>query len=634
MDLVSVTTSPSPSSASSNQNGRPSSPKKLYSFLSVAWGFVSDVDIESERYRGLGSARFTLGTLVRLASLRSYKGRLSYLPPGGAISAPDVPSQTPHRPLSRSITEGLEGYCRMPIHRTCSDMGLSEQRSLQKGDREREREERNRERQRRRGRGRGRGGGVVRASSLAEDREREMEAEERMKGISGSSAESNGRLEANEEEEEEDDSTRNMTEEEYDVDEGKEVEEMEATSGSSVESSEKQESDTNEKIFANEYAEEKRWNGMDGERDLREDYSADDRREEEESYSNPDQRKVLRKNSAPSSQIATAFFSRPIGADSEQEVETPAYEREDEELNGTYFHRGAFSVDSTRERALTISSPFRRSRFSLSKPKPSVDQNKNEKPSLSKPRPLSLLQQSNSNSLPPKFPSLSLSLSPTPPSSPSNIGPRTCLPSSNSSSFSFELAQSGGPLKRRPPVTSPVDPPPQDDLLPPLDQPLPTRDWVTIEGDFVLVLAIYQSHLGADLLAAPHAQFDDGLIHLTFVRAGISRATLLRLFLAMERGTHLSLSSPYVSHVSARAFRLQPLSPRGTLTVDGELVPYGPLQAQVQISLHFTTSLISNTHKYKLQEATRKPLLHVREKVRCPCWVRLLVSFNYPQRIF
>lgn len=581
MDLVSVTTSPSPSSASSNQNGRPSSPKRLYSFLSVAWGFVSDVDIESERYRGLGSARFTLGTLVRLASLRSYKGRLSYLPPGGASSTPEVPSQTPHRPLSRSITEGLEGYCRMPIHRTCSDMGLSEQRSLRKGDREREREERDRERQRRRGRARG--GGVVRASSLAEDREREMEAEERTEGTSGSSAESNGRLESNEEEEEEeedDDSARNMTEEGYDVDEGKEAEErMEGTSGSSVESSERQESERNGRISANEEGEDEGRNGVDGARDLRGSYSADEGGEEEEAvYSNADQRKALRKNSAPSSQLATAFFSRPIGADSEPEVETPAYERED----GAFFHHGAFPADPSRERALTISSPFRRSRFSLSKPKTSVDHNKNEKPSVSKPRPLSF-QQSNSNSLPAKFSSLSLSLSPTPPSSPSNIGPHTCLPSSTS--FSFDLAQPGGLLKPRPPVISPLDPPPEDDLLPPLDQPLPTRDWVTIEGDFVLVLAIYQSHLGADLLAAPHAKFDDGLIHLTFVRAGISRATLLRLFLAMERGTHLSLTSPYVSHVSARAFRLQPLSPRGTLTVDGELVPYGPLQAQIHPSM-------------------------------------------------
>lgn len=45
MDLVSVTTSPAPS-----HNGRTSGPRRLFSFLSVAWGFVSDVDIESERY--------------------------------------------------------------------------------------------------------------------------------------------------------------------------------------------------------------------------------------------------------------------------------------------------------------------------------------------------------------------------------------------------------------------------------------------------------------------------------------------------------------------------------------------------------------------------------------------------------
>jgi len=44
MDLVSVTTSPGPS-----HNGRSAGPRRLFSFLSVAWGFVSDVDIESER---------------------------------------------------------------------------------------------------------------------------------------------------------------------------------------------------------------------------------------------------------------------------------------------------------------------------------------------------------------------------------------------------------------------------------------------------------------------------------------------------------------------------------------------------------------------------------------------------------
>lgn len=56
-------------------------PVNVYSLsLSLAWGFVADVDIESEKYRHVGAARFTVGTLVRLASLRVYRGKLAYLP--------------------------------------------------------------------------------------------------------------------------------------------------------------------------------------------------------------------------------------------------------------------------------------------------------------------------------------------------------------------------------------------------------------------------------------------------------------------------------------------------------------------------------------------------------------------------
>ncbi|XP_004694312.1 PREDICTED: sphingosine kinase 2 isoform X1 [Condylura cristata] len=123
-----------------------------------------------------------------------------------------------------------------------------------------------------------------------------------------------------------------------------------------------------------------------------------------------------------------------------------------------------------------------------------------------------------------------------------------------------------------------------DHLLPPLGTPLPPG-WVTLEGDFVLILAISPSHLGADLVAAPHARFDDGLVHLCWVRSGISRAALLRLFLAMERGNHFSQGCPQLGYASVRAFRLEPLTPRGVLTVDGEQVEYGPLQAQLHPGL-------------------------------------------------
>lgn len=75
----------------------------IYSFLSIGWGFIADIDIESERLRMLGSPRFTIWSIARLigkivqyhktnsqnfysmlyivfvnVGLRSYPARLSY----------------------------------------------------------------------------------------------------------------------------------------------------------------------------------------------------------------------------------------------------------------------------------------------------------------------------------------------------------------------------------------------------------------------------------------------------------------------------------------------------------------------------------------------------------------------------
>ncbi|XP_010872794.1 sphingosine kinase 1 [Esox lucius] len=122
---------------------------------------------------------------------------------------------------------------------------------------------------------------------------------------------------------------------------------------------------------------------------------------------------------------------------------------------------------------------------------------------------------------------------------------------------------------------------PPDSLLPDLEQPLPEH-WMAVEEEgFVLVLAMFQSHLAEDLLAAPGAAADDGFIHLFYVRAGISRPALLRLFLAMEKGAHLAIGCPHLVYEKVRAFRLEPRSSEGAITVDGEVVEYGPVQGQV-----------------------------------------------------
>ncbi|CAH1992167.1 unnamed protein product [Acanthoscelides obtectus] len=52
----------------------------LFSFLSVGWGLLSDIDIESERLRMFGGQRFTIWSVARLIGLRSYGGKVWYLP--------------------------------------------------------------------------------------------------------------------------------------------------------------------------------------------------------------------------------------------------------------------------------------------------------------------------------------------------------------------------------------------------------------------------------------------------------------------------------------------------------------------------------------------------------------------------
>ncbi|RHY20983.1 hypothetical protein DYB36_011247 [Aphanomyces astaci] len=58
-----------------------------YSFLSLSWAFIADVDLDSERYRFMGSARFTMAAVIKMLSLKRWRGRLSYLVPEGETSS-------------------------------------------------------------------------------------------------------------------------------------------------------------------------------------------------------------------------------------------------------------------------------------------------------------------------------------------------------------------------------------------------------------------------------------------------------------------------------------------------------------------------------------------------------------------
>lgn len=119
--------------------------------------------------------------------------------------------------------------------------------------------------------------------------------------------------------------------------------------------------------------------------------------------------------------------------------------------------------------------------------------------------------------------------------------------------------------------------------LPALTAPVP-NSWIQVHGEFVMVHASYQSHLGQDCIFAPHARLADGIIWLLIIKAGISRSQLFQFLLGMSTGSHLSV--PGVEMIPVKAFRIEPAeSGNGYLTVDGENVDYGTIQAEIFPSL-------------------------------------------------
>lgn len=140
--------------------------------------------------------------------------------------------------------------------------------------------------------------------------------------------------------------------------------------------------------------------------------------------------------------------------------------------------------------------------------------------------------------------------------------------------------------------------------LPAITAPVPD-DWTVEHGEFVMVHASYQTHIGADCFFAPQSQLNDGLIWLCVIRAGATRQDLLKFLLGMSNGTHLSQQNRFIEMIPVTAFRIDPDTAQGGpanggnggrsasaaaaaaemehghFTVDGERVEYGPIQAEV-----------------------------------------------------
>lgn len=125
-------------------------------------------------------------------------------------------------------------------------------------------------------------------------------------------------------------------------------------------------------------------------------------------------------------------------------------------------------------------------------------------------------------------------------------------------------------------------------FLPTADIPLhPTPDpaanqenkWRAIEDEFILFWAMNVTWATYDIKAAPDAQLSDGAMDVLVVRRGVSKLELLSALLKSAKGKHIFL--PSVEYYKVCSFRLEPLTSRGILAVDGEPVDYSPIQLQV-----------------------------------------------------
>ncbi|RKO96019.1 hypothetical protein CAUPRSCDRAFT_12279 [Caulochytrium protostelioides] len=72
-----------------------------YSHLQLMWAFMADLDIESDKYRWLGPARFDVAAVVRAFRLRHYVGNVRYLRADAPL-AQDLTHQRPTAPCGKA----------------------------------------------------------------------------------------------------------------------------------------------------------------------------------------------------------------------------------------------------------------------------------------------------------------------------------------------------------------------------------------------------------------------------------------------------------------------------------------------------------------------------------------------------
>ena len=111
-------------------------------------------------------------------------------------------------------------------------------------------------------------------------------------------------------------------------------------------------------------------------------------------------------------------------------------------------------------------------------------------------------------------------------------------------------------------------------------KPKDSEDFVTEVDDFVIVYCVKQPWVSSTIIVAPEATLDDGLLWLHLIRRkNTNRLKMLRIMLGYSTGAHLDIDG--VELIPVTYFKMVPISQGSYLTVDGEVVKNGSIEAEI-----------------------------------------------------
>ena len=124
-----------------------------------------------------------------------------------------------------------------------------------------------------------------------------------------------------------------------------------------------------------------------------------------------------------------------------------------------------------------------------------------------------------------------------------------------------------------------------------LDAPAPLATWQRIDEPTSSLYAGKLPYVARSLMAFPYASSGDGALDVMIQLASTKVAQKIGAAAAGEHGKHVFMSG--ISYIKAEALRVTPRPTRGGphyLSIDGEMVPYGPFQVEIApLCMHLCT---------------------------------------------